>query len=426
MADMDPLQGRVEALLPGGEALVRLTDGVMLTANGVPGDRVELAPAARRRGAARGNIVRLLEASSTRVPADCAAAAECGGCALQHVEAEAQADIKSAWVFKQFEKFMHENSEWMPVQGAALFGMRRRARWHLGQDENGAFLGFRSRASHQVVRSETCAVVHPDMDALRLRIEGFIPEFIEAVRMTRLSDGMHVVFEAEDECDDIPVGAFTPCLDAMADAILTIQPWLRAGVVLRPLSRPVHILHDRLPAGDVWVELAVGPEDFVQGHADGNEAILRQIQAWAGNTRRIADLFCGIGNLSLPLAVQCGAAVVGADVAESSIRQARTNARALGVQASFEALNLFSEAQAEHYAGADVLLLDPPRKGARAVCKAMGRLLPAKIIMVNCDIAAGARDAELLAAHGYRLRALRALDIFPFSGHVEAMSCWQR
>jgi len=421
----DSLQGRVEALLPGGEALVRLTDGVMLAANGVPGDRVEIQPTERRRGAPRGDIVGLLEASHMRVNADCGVAGDCGGCALQFVEIEAQAEIKSAWVLKQFETFMHDSSDWMPVQGAPLFGMRRRARWHRSEDENGVFLGFRARRSHRVVRAEACLVVHPDMDALRLRIEALVPPFVEAVRMTRLSDGMHVVFEAE-EGRDVSYDAFTPCLDAMADMALTIQPWLRAGVVLRPLRKPVQMLHDRLPAGEAWVELAVGPEDFVQGHAVGNEQILRQIQIWAGSPRRIADLFCGIGNLSLPLALTCGAEVYGADMAESSIRQARSNARALGVKGRFEALNLFGKMNTEHYAGADVLLLDPPRKGARAVCKAMGSLLPATIIMVNCDIAAGARDAELLAAHGYRLRALRALDIFPFSGHVEAMSCWAR
>jgi len=418
-------QGRVEALLPGGEALIRLTDGVMLAANGVPGDRVEIQPVERRRGAPRGNIVGLLEASRMRVKADCAVATDCGGCALQCVELEAQAEIKSDWVHKQFKAFISENSEWVPVQGAPLFGMRRRACWHRSQDQKGTFLGFRTRGSHRVVRAETCLVVHPDMDALRLRIESLVPAFIESVRMTRLSDGIHVVFEAKEGCE-IPPDAFTPCLDAMADAALTIQPWLRAGVVLRPLSKPVHILHDRLPAGEAWVELAVGPVDFVQGHAAGNEQILRQIQIWAGKPRRIADLFCGIGNLSLPLALACGAGVYGADMAESSIRQARSNAKALGVKGKFEALNLFGKMNTEHYAGADVLLLDPPRKGAKAVCKAMGSLLPEKIIMVNCDIAAGARDAELLAAHGYRLRALRALDIFPFSGHVEAMSFWSR
>jgi len=431
MSEGGGLQGRVEQLLPGGEALVRMTDGVLLAANGVPGDRVELQDAGKRRGAQRGHITGLLEASPMRVKADCPVAAECGGCALQYVDIGAQAEIKSDWVFKQFERFVHAETEWLPVQDAPLYGMRRRARWHRGTDAAGSFLGFHSRSSHRLVRSPKCSIVHADMDALRLAIESLLPPVIESVRMIRLYDGMHVVFETEEGGEVPEVEVFADCLDIIRQTELVIQPWLRAGLVLRPLIKPVMILHDYLPAGDEWVELAVGPEDFVQGHAAGNVHILRQIQAWAGMPKRVADLFCGIGNLSLPLAVSCGAKVIGADVAESSIRAAKANAKSLGVKARFEALNLFDGVglkhdSGEHYAGADVLLLDPPRKGAKAICKAMGRLMPEKIIMVNCDIAAGARDAEILVAQGYRMQALRALDIFPFSGHVEAMSCWGR
>jgi len=426
MPETGDLQGRVEQLLPGGEALVRMTDGVLLAANGVPGYRVVLADAGKRRGAQRGHITGLLEASPMRIKADCPVAAECGGCALQYVDVGAQADIKSDWVFKQFERFVHAETEWMPVQDAPLPGMRRRARWHRGEDEAGSFLGFHSRSSNRVVRAPLCAIVHADMDALRLAIESILPPVIESLRMIRLYDGMHVVFETGEGAEVPSTEVFAACLDIIRQTELNIQPWLRAGVVLRPLIKPVQVLHDYLPAGENWVELAVGPEDFVQGHAAGNVHILRQIQAWAGKPKRIADLFCGIGNLSLPLAASCGAHVIGADVAESSIRAARANARSLGVQAEFEALNLFDGVREEHYAGADVLLLDPPRKGAKAICKAMGRLMPEKIIMVNCDIAAGARDAEMLHARGYRMQALRALDIFPFSGHVEAMSFWTR
>lgn len=425
------MQGVVEQLLPGGEALVRMSDGLLLAANGVPGDRVELQDAGKRRGAQRGHITGLLEASPMRVAADCPVAAECGGCALQYVDVGAQAEIKSDWVFKQFGRFVYAGTEWMPVQGAPLPGMRRRARWHRGVDAAGSFLGFHSRSSHRVIRAGGCTVVHPDMDALRVRLEALLPPMIESVRMIRLYDGMHVVFETGEGVAAPAAEVFSDCLDVIRQSEPCIQPWLRAGVLLRPLLKPAMALHDYLPAGEHWVELAVGPEDFVQGHAVGNVHILRQIQAWAGMPKRIVDLFCGIGNLSLPLAVSCGAEVIGADVAESSIRAAKANASQLAVKARFEALNLFDgvglkHASGEHYAGADVLLLDPPRKGAKAICKDMGRLMPEKIIMVNCDIAAGARDAETLAAQGYRMMALRALDIFPFSGHVEAMSCWVR
>jgi len=89
-------------------------------------------------------------------------------------------------------------------------------------------------------------------------------------------------------------------------------------------------------------------------------------------------------------------------------------------------MNLFKPCDLSNFSGADVLILDPPRKGAKRICRNMGSLLPTRIIMVNCDIASGARDAAELHKLGYRLRALRPFDLFPYSGHVEAMSLWQR
>jgi len=154
--------------------------------------------------------------------------------------------------------------------------------------------------------------------------------------------------------------------------------------------------------------------------------MVRQVQEWAGNPRFVADLFTGIGNLSLPLACATGATIRGADLCESSIRSANASAKTLGANAHYEAINLFESFDGSAFAGADVLILDPPRKGAKRICRNIGALLPASSIMVNCDVASGTRDAAELHKLGYRLQALRALDLFPYTGHVEAMSLWQR
>jgi len=109
----------------------------------------------------------------------------------------------------------------------------------------------------------------------------------------------------------------------------------------------------------------------------------------------------------------------------ASVRAASKNAKKLGLNAEFVTANLFESFEMEAYIGADVLILDPPRRGAKKVCSHISRLLPKKIIMISCDTAAGARDGLLLKQHGYRLRALRALDLFPGAGHVETMSLWE-
>lgn len=118
--------------------------------------------------------------------------------------------------------------------------------------------------------------------------------------------------------------------------------------------------------------------------------------------------------------------MVGAELNRASVQAANANARQLGLNAQYKQVNLFETFDAESYAGADLIILDPPRRGAKKVCEMMGRLLPAKIIMINCDPASGGRDAGTLHSLGYRLHTLRALDLFPYAGHVEAMSLWVR
>ncbi len=204
-----------------------------------------------------------------------------------------------------------------------------------------------------------------------------------------------------------------------------VNPWWRSRERMIPLSRPVKPLHDRLPLAEGDVEIAIGPDGFVQGQFEGNRQLCHQIRQWGGSPRRIVDLFCGAGNLSLPLAAACGAHVTGAELSDASVRMARRNASRLGIDARFEAVNLFEPFDAEPFVGCDLMLLDPPRRGAKRICRRMGQLLPQRLIMVSCDVAAGARDAGLLAEQGYRLRGLRALDLFSYAGHVEAVSLWE-
>lgn len=420
------ISANVERILPGGEALARNQNKQFLIANAVPGDTVQCRIEGKRRGMIRGRLTALIHASNMRADPMCDAAAECGGCALQFLGAMHHATLKSGWVRDAFHAFIDSDTAWIPVCEGIECGQRRRARWWRGEDSEGVFLGFRARTSHHVVRASTCSIVGAEMDELRLHIQKDIPDDVQSVQITQLADGMHVVFETRAE--DIDADAIRHLAIFMTDIPLAVPvvPWWRNSSATVPLSHPVRRLHDLLPADDEWIQLPVGPDDFVQGHATGNVEMVRQVQKWAGNPRFVADMFSGIGNLSLPLAYATGAEIRGADLCASSIRQANTSAKKLDVNAHYETINLFESFDASAFTGADVLILDPPRKGAKKICRNMGALLPASIIMVNCDVASGARDAAELHRLGYRLRALRAFDLFPYSGHVEAMSLWKR
>jgi 23S rRNA (uracil1939-C5)-methyltransferase len=225
---------------------------------------------------------------------------------------------------------------------------------------------------------------------------------------------MHVVLASDTEPDAMEL--------VSAD---DVQWWWQGEAGVAPLSRPVKRLHDRLPAGKAWLEVEVGPDDFVQAQEKGNTAMLRQIQSWVGKAGSVVDLFAGIGNLSLPLAA-LGSRVTGAEIRPASVRGANRNADRLGLGARYYVADLFGRFDPTPFIGADVLILDPPRKGAKKACRAMNVLLPQSVIMLHCDVEAGARDANMLASYGYSLQALEAFDLFPYTGHVEAMSFWRR
>jgi len=152
-------RGIVERLLPGGEALVRCAEGACLVAHAVPGDHIDFALTDRRRGALRGRISEIRTPSDLRAVPPCPAAADCGGCALQFLSPDRHAGVKSDWVAQAYRPFMHKTSKWIPAGPSPGLGCRRRARYRRGEDARGAFLGFRARASHSVVRHGSCPLV---------------------------------------------------------------------------------------------------------------------------------------------------------------------------------------------------------------------------------------------------------------------------
>lgn len=412
------MEGATERLLPGGEGTVRSGSAVYLIANTVPGDIIHFSPRRKRRGSRRGQLTKVIRASEHRGAPRCNVAASCGGCALQYLKSEYHASTKNQWVRDAFRTVIDTDSTQKPIPDDMVDHRRRRIRWHVGLDDDGYFMGLHSRSSHKVVRQSHCHVLTDALQIIHDELEPLLDSSIEAVLATQLSDGIHVVLE-RPKADSLSFDI--PCTKI---GTLVVQWWQRHGSVIQPLSQPVRRLHDSLPAGDETIQIQIGPDDFVQGQFEGNQTLVRQIIEWGRGTKRIADMFSGVGNLSLPLACATGAAVTGAEIREQSVQRANANARALKVRASYVQANLFGAFDTSPFAGVDVLILDPPRKGARRVCEAMGSLLPAKIIMVSCNVASGSRDAAILHAHGYRMQALRALDIFPYAGHVETMSLW--
>jgi len=265
-------------------------------------------------------------------------------------------------------------------------------------------------------------VMTDDLNALRQALENYLSQYAhavpESVYAVQLHNGIHVVLT-------YPKKTPLPAELLPQNLAMPIQYWQRCGLSLKLVSRSAIALSDSLPTHQANIALHIGADDFVQGQRLGNESMIQQVLAWSQGAKRVVDLFSGVGNLSLPLAAS-GIRVLGAEVNAASVRAANANAKRLKLDAHYEQADLFKHFDVTPFVGADVLLLDPPRKGARSICRLLPYLMPQRVIFIHCDVHAAQSDALEMLKQGYRLKALRALDLFPYSGHVESMSLWVR
>jgi 23S rRNA (uracil1939-C5)-methyltransferase len=184
-------------------------------------------------------------------------------------------------------------------------------------------------------------------------------------------------------------------------------------------------LYYELP--DFGVRIAFGPTDFTQvNHAVNRILVSRAVRLLDPQPgERVADLFCGLGNFSLPLA-RCGARVIGFEGSRDLVERARRNAALNGLVAQFEVLNLFKQ-NILNFGPFDKLLIDPPREGAVEIVKSLPDAWPRRIVYVSCDSATLARDAGILVhLKNFRLTAAGVVNMFPHTAHVESLALFER
>ncbi|MDQ7005547.1 MAG: methyltransferase [Ghiorsea sp.] len=410
------LNGTIEKVISGGDGIVRQQNNTILIPNTVAGDSITYAMTDKKRGVWRANLEHILTPSQDRVLAPCPIASDCGGCALQYMHRHTQAELKTTWVVDAFQHFITPATNITPITPHPEgFAGRRRVRWFVLDDK----LGFRKRFSHDIVPTDACIALTANLNHLRHTLEAMpLPSHVQSVQAVELSNGTHIILESPQ---DKPT-------DFVPDSINDTQWWWRntQSSFCKALHKPALTLWDSIAFNQQsHININIGPNDFVQGHAEGNQALISQIIAWSQGAKRVVDLFSGCGNLSLPLAKALGAKVLGAELNPASVKAANANAKRLKLNATYQMLDLFGHFPTESFIGADILILDPPRKGAKRICQNIRHFFPKQIIMVHCDIAAGARDAQALVKAGFRLKALRPLDLFPYTGHVEVLSLWE-
>ncbi|MEN5062398.1 23S rRNA (uracil(1939)-C(5))-methyltransferase RlmD [Luteimonas sp. TWI1416] len=438
--DQTPFQVDILDLTHDGRGVARLPDGkAVFVAGALPGEQVVAQRTARSRSFDEAVTLEVLRASEHRVAPRCAHFGVCGGCVLQHLDADQQIQAKQRVLRENFERIGHVTPQrWMAPLVDRAWGYRRKGRFSVRRVEkkDKTLVGFRERDPRFVADLHECHTVIPPIGAaipaLCALVDGLdaradIPqiEFI-AGDPTPEFDGVALVFRHLQPLGERDLAALTTFGQQQRMAIF-LQPGGNDSV--HPLWPQAPALSFRLEAWDV--ELKFRPLDFIQVNAGLNGTMIARTLDLLDvqPDDRVLDLFCGLGNFTLPLARRVRE-VVGVEGEAGLVARARENAAHNGLDnAQFHAADLTQDQRGAPWMrqGFDKLLLDPPRSGAIDVLRQLPLERFARIVYVSCHPASLARDAGYLVnERGWRLVDAGVMDMFPQTAHVESIAVFER
>lgn len=375
-----------------------------------------------------------LQASEQRIEPGCVHYGRCGGCNLQHLAGEQQLPMKDQQLHQQFYRQAKIKPE-TELAGLASqpWGYRRAARLSVKLNKDGSWqLGYRRRADSSVIAIKQCPILVPELEALLPNLQALLSQdnlykSVSHIELGQDDSGAFAVLR-------IPKSLTETQHSALVDYQMSqgLKLWLQVGQD-RSYQTPDGQSCEPELAFELkpWqLNLSYKPSDFVQVNSELNEKMIAQALMLLNlqGDERVLDLFCGIGNFTLPLA-RFSAEVVGVEAIEAMVARGRVNAEQNGLtNVEFISADLETDVSRASWARKhfDVLVLDPPRAGARGAMNWLAQLQVNKILYVSCNPATFARDAQLIQALGYRLKSLGAMDMFPQTAHVEAMGLFEK
>ncbi|MBI3547164.1 MAG: 23S rRNA (uracil(1939)-C(5))-methyltransferase RlmD [Gammaproteobacteria bacterium] len=433
----DAASATVASFSHDGRGVARLQGKAIFIDGALPGERVHFRYLNKHKSYDEGEVIDILESSPNRVQPPCPHFGICGGCGWQHLRPEIQIQAKQKILAEQLARLGKVTPEtWLePIKGPSL-AYRRRARLGVRQisDRAEVVIGFRQKRKSFIADLNTCLVLDPKISnllpAVRLLISSLsCPNRIPQVEIAG-GDGAvenkifafifrHLVALTENDKQ------LLRDFGQQHDIQIYLQASTPTALVCLWPDNPAPLYY-RLP--EFNIEIRFGPTDFVQINSAVNQAMVSQAVKLLDIQRhdKVLDLFCGLGNFTLPLARQAKQ-VLGVEVDAALVERARQNATLNAItNAEFMLNDLYQESATPppwvdfH---CDKLLLDPPRNGAMEAIKALAEPLPTRIVYVSCYPATLARDSQYLVEKlGYRLAAIGALDMFPHTNHVESMA----
>ncbi len=431
----EPAHARIESLSHDGRGVARVEGKTVFVWGGLPGEEVLFHYTRQRRTHDEGIVCEIIEPSPDRVPPRCPHFGVCGGCSLQHMRTEAQIPLKQGVLIEALKRIgkVEPREILPPLSAENPWGYRRKARLGVKYvaKKNKVLVGFRERGSAFVTDLSRCEVLNPRVGELITPLGQLIGDLsvrdrIPQVEMSMGDEICVLVFRILDSLSTEDEGKLESFGRAHKIAIY-LQEAGPASV--RPLCDEAVGLGYRLP--EFQVRCSFAPNDFTQINLDLNRLMVhRAVQLLDPQPDEdVLELFCGLGNFTLPLARRA-AQVTGVEGDAGLVARARANARANGIgNARFYTANLYGDLDLEPWLQGTChkILLDPPRTGALEVMHCLARVQARRVLYVSCNPATLARDAdELVNNLGYRLAAAGVMDMFPHTAHVESMALFEK
>jgi 23S rRNA (uracil1939-C5)-methyltransferase len=431
----DPVAAEIESLSHDGRGVTHVDGKAVFVPGTLTGERVLFRYTRRARRHDEGVVTEVLQPAPERVEPRCAHFGVCGGCALQHMDPAAQVRMKQQVLAETLARIGGVAPErWLDPLRGEPWGYRGKARLGVRwvQKKGRVLVGFRERGSSFVADLAYC-------DVLCAEVGGRLPRLADLVQSLSIRERVPQIEVAQGDGPTVLVFRVLDPPSAEDEARLLafaaetgLHVYLQPGGIetISPLPGQALALGYRLPAHDV--EIRFEPSDFTQVNQPLNRRMVDQAIALLDPRpgERSLDLFCGLGNFTLPLARRAGF-VVGVEGDAGLVERARRNAAHNGIgNVDFQCADLYGEPTAAapwHAQRFDAALLDPPRSGAREVLDPLAATGVRRLVYVSCYPGTLARDAgHLVHQLGFRLAAAGAMDMFPQTAHLEAMAVFDK
>lgn len=429
------LSCEINDLLHDGRGVGRINGKAFFVEGALPGEDVEFRVINEKRNFAEARLTKVLSASQYRTEPECRYFSKCGGCSLQHLQHSEQIEFKKQQLLNSAQRVGLEPENTLHSLVGPQWNYRRRARLAVQRARDGQFLvGFHNPGSNRIEPIASCMVLDKSLDALLMALPSILNALgadikIFEIELVAADNALAVAVEASRSLFDAELTSVVKALNVVAE--MTTQLWWKVSKNGR-FSR-VDDGEDGLYFGvKDDIKLSFEPGQFIQVNDSINRSMIEQMLALVSveNTGVAIDLFCGSGNLSLPLAKQFNQ-VIGVEGLASLVVAANGNARSNAIDnTQFVVADLNDAASLKKVSkiasSIDLIVLDPPRNGAAAIMPWVAKSGTKQIIYISCHSSTMVRDADFLIRAGYKLKNLGVMDMFPHTAHVESMALFEK